>query len=617
MIHQLKQNYKLIFWDFVVTASIPFVSLYIRLEGKMDAASVAVLKEHLPYIVMLNLSIFYFWGLYRRLWRYATIWDLAAILAAVSCSAAMEALIGIYRDIRIPGSVYIIQWFLLTGAVSCSRLFFKIACFAPRSMRQEGTRVLIVGAGDAGAMLAREIQSRHDANNRKIVGYVDDDLNKCGSLMFGAKVIGQCKEIAEISAREQIDEIIIAIPSAERKTIQKIIKCCSLTSCKVRILPGIYELINEKASLRQLRDVSLEDLLCRDAVQLDIQNISSYIRHKCVLITGAGGSIGSELCRQISKLGAQKIILLGRGENSIYEIHQELKAKYPKVTYIPVIADIRDRDRLQAVLSRYCPEIIFHAAAHKHVPLMEAQADEAVRNNIFGTKNVAELAMQCGCERFIMISTDKAVNPTSVMGATKRVAELVLQQLNLKGGKTKYNIVRFGNVLGSRGSVVPLFEKQIARGGPVTVTDAEMTRYFMTIPEASQLVLQAGAMARGGEIFLLDMGEPVKILDMAKELIKLHGLVPGQDIKIVFTGLRPGEKLYEELLTAEEGAMSTKHEKIFSAKLPEFNQAKLQAGLQILEGTRDKQLILKTLKQIIPTYQSKAAEVNDPAAKVS
>ena len=366
-------------------------------------------------------------------------------------------------------------------------------------------------------------------------------------------------------------------------------------------MPGIIDLVNKRVSLNEVRKISLEDLLRREPIQMDMEKITEYIVGKVVLITGAGGSIGSELCRQISKVGAHTILLLGRGENSIYEIHRELIEKYPNQNYQALIANVTDAERMREIFVTYRPNVVFHAAAHKHVPLMEAQPDEAVRNNIFGTRNVAKLADEFGCDMFLLVSTDKAVNPTSVMGATKRVAELVLQDIQ-RNSKTRFVCTRFGNVLGSRGSVVPLFKKQIANGGPVTVTHPEMIRYFMTIPEAVQLVLQAGSQAQGGEVFLFDMGNPVKIKDMAEDLIKLHGLEPGKDIEIIYTGMRPGEKLYEELLTAEEGTTSTIHQKIFKAKVMSVEPEIIKKELETLWATRDREKILQVFHELIPTY---------------
>lgn len=615
MLNQLKHKYQLLLVDSAIIAIVPFIALFILAEGRLAPRHVEMLKFYTPYTVMLHLAVFHLYGLYQRIWRYATIGDLFAIVGAVSVSSVLVLLGGIYTNSALPKNIYIINWVFMICGIGFSRLLFKIVKINLANAEANACHLLIVGAGDAGAMLAREIRQHTDGKNYKIIGYIDDDATKRGSQLFGATVLGSCDDIEEIVKRETIDEIIIAIPSAEGHIVKRIAQICKRTTCRVKIVPGLYELIEGKATMNQLRDISLEDLLRRDAIQLDMNKISGYINNKRVLVTGAGGSIGSELCRQISKIGAKQIVLLGRGENSIYEIHQELRRKFPQRDYVTAIVDIRDKQRLMETFQRYQPEIVFHAAAHKHVPLMEMQPVEAVKNNIFGTKNVAEVASAFGCERFIMISTDKAVNPTNVMGATKRVAELIVQQFNDKN-TTKYNAVRFGNVLGSRGSVVPLFERQISSGGPITITHPDITRYFMTIPEAVQLVLQSGALANGGEIFLLDMGEPIKILDMAKDLIELHGLEP-DDIPIAFTGLRPGEKLYEELLTAEEGSMSTKHHKIFSAKIQPVDQLLLRQCLQTLSRTSDAQTILHTLRELVPTYQSAMLKEKDEGEKVS
>ena len=373
------------------------------------------------------------------------------------------------------------------------------------------------------------------------------------------------------------------------------------TSCKLTILPGVYEIIEGSVSVSQLRPVDVEDLLGRDPVELDNVAVAKYLSGKTVLITGAGGSIGSEIVRQVAKMYPNKLLLVGKGENSIYEIMQDMNLEYPQLKKVPIIADVRDEERINAIMDYFKPQVVFHAAAHKHVPLMEYQPSEAVRNNILGTKVIAETAAKHKVETFVMISTDKAVNPTSVMGCTKRIAEMFVQSMN-KESSTRFVAVRFGNVLGSRGSVIPLFKKQIAKGGPVTVTDAEMKRYFMTIPEASQLVLQAGAMAKGGEVFVLDMGKPVRIYDLAKDLIKLSGFIPDKDIEIKITGLRPGEKLFEELLSAEDGTEKTTHSKIFIAKIKDVDKAELQRQivdiLQITEGDA----VVRKLQEIVPTY---------------
>lgn len=609
MLVQLRKNYLLLV-DAVIIAIVPFIALFIRFDGQITENYLHTVKICVPYLVCGNLLVFSVYGFYRRMWRYATIEDLFAIVCAVSITSVLFLVASIYFQIALPKSIYFIIWIFDIGMIGFSRLLIKMTAYRMKDSQEDATRLLIIGAGDAGAMLARELRQHRSGETRRIVGYIDDDEGKKGSALFGSTIIGTTKEIERIVMEEKIDEIIIAIPSAEGPIVRRIAAICKRTGGKVKIVPGLYELIDGKVTMNQVRDIALEDLLRRDAVKLDIETIAAYIENGTILVTGAGGSIGSELCRQISKIGAKKILLLGRGENSIYEIHQELKGKFPKQDYVPLIADVRDKKRLDDIFRTHKPEVVFHAAAHKHVPLMEAQPAEAIKNNVFGTKNVAECADQFGVDRFVLISTDKAVNPTSVMGATKRIAELILQEINDKS-KTKFAAVRFGNVLGSRGSVVPLFKKQIASGGPITVTHPEMTRYFMTIPEATQLVLQAGSLAHGGEVFLLDMGNPVKILDLAKDLIELHGLELGKDIHIALTGLRPGEKLYEELLTAEEGTISTKHEKIFSAKIRPVDKKELLESLNVLARTADTGTILYTLKNLIPTYRNEVDEAKE------
>lgn len=602
----IRDKLKLILIDAIILAVMPVVALLLRFEGEIPAAQFDTIRTCLPWMVVLSLAVFYFYGMYHRMWHYARMRDLIAIVGAVTLSQASVFILTVLFSIAIPRSVMIITWLLDLGAIGASRLMFKINLDLVTESKGGRENLLIVGAGDAGAMLARELE-QNDAATISIVGFVDDDEKKQKGRLAGFPILGTIRDLPAVVRKHKVDTIVIAIPSADGDAIRQIDRQCRKTGANVRIMPGIYEMISGEAGMGELREIRLEDLLRRDPIQLDFDQITGYIAGKTVLITGAGGSIGSELSRQISRVGAKEIILLGRGENSIYEIHQELRRKFPDQTYHTVIANITDRDRMERIFKRFQPQVVFHAAAHKHVPLMEIQPEEAVKNNVFGTKNVAELADENHAEIFVLISTDKAVNPTSVMGATKRTAELVLQEIN-QHSKTKFVTVRFGNVLGSRGSVVPLFEKQIAAGGPVTVTHKEMTRFFMTIPEAVQLVLQAGSQAEGGEVFLFDMGKPVKINDMAEDLIRLHGLTPGRDIKIVYTGLRPGEKLYEELLTSEEGTTSTKHKKIFKARIQPLDEADLKQSLQTLKETTDKQVILQTLKHMIPTYKSKQLE---------
>lgn len=599
----------LVLLDAVIVTIVPFISLYLRFEGYVDTRYVDMILSYLPEIVVVRVATFYLFGLYHRLWRYASIPELLGIVGSVTVSTCIITVYMYATGAILPRSIPVINWLLVILLIGASRLFVRILHMSRQKHRENYTNTLIVGAGDAGAMIAREISQRY-YDTKKLVGFIDDDSYKHNQMLLGAKVLGNCQEINRITDENQINEIIIAIPSLGGAQLREIVYNCKQTGCTVKIVPGIYELIDGNITVQQLRNVDLEDLLRREPVKLDLEQIAGYLAGKRVLITGAGGSIGSELCRQIAKLGPSQMVLLGKGENSIYEIDRELREKYNSYDIQPIIADVRDESRINHIFNRFCPQVVFHAAAHKHVPLMEAQPEEAVRNNIFGTKNVAEAARRIAAETFIMISTDKAVNPTSVMGATKRVAELIIQSMNGKG-ITKFAAVRFGNVLGSRGSVIPLFKKQIAKGGPVTITHPDMKRYFMTIPEASQLVLQAGSMANGGEVFVLDMGQPVKIVDMARDLIELSGLTPDEDIEIKYTGLRPGEKLFEELLTAEEGTNSTRHEKIYAANLKLVAEKQLFEALSLLqkqEHTREE--IIHVLEEIVPSYRVTRANVS-------
>ncbi len=592
----------LMFIDMAIVTVIPFIALVIRFEGEVNSRYYEDVLHYLPEIVFIKLVVFYLFGLYHRLWRYASIRELSAILGAATVGSVLLSVYMYAAGSILPRSISVLAWILVIALVGASRLFIRGVYTWRQKQMGYSDKVLIVGAGDAGAMIAREIQQRY-YDTKKITGFIDDDPNKRNLMMFGVKVLGNRQDIQRVVNRYGITEIIIAIPSVNGGMLREIVRQCKQTQCEVKTIPGIYELIDGQVTVQQLRKINLEDLLRRDAVQLDVEKIAGYLKGKRVLVTGAGGSIGAELCRQIAKLSPRVLILLGKGENSIYEIHYELKEKYQELAVEPIIADVRDQERIDSIFAEVQPQVIFHAAAHKHVPLMEAQPMEVVRNNIFGTKTVAEAADRAGTEVFVMISTDKAVNPTSVMGASKRVAELIIQNISRKSA-TKFVAVRFGNVLGSRGSVIPLFKKQIAKGGPITITHPDMQRYFMTIPEAAQLVLQAGSQANGGEVFVLDMGKPVKIFDMACDLIELSGLVPQQDIKIEITGLRPGEKLFEELLTAEEGTTATMHEKIFVANLKMVDEKKLRQGLRILQRAVSSKVVIEGLVQLVPNYHS-------------
>ena len=468
------------------------------------------------------------------------------------------------------------------------------------------SRVLIIGAGCAGEMVVKELE-KNPQLNKKAVAIIDDDITRIGDQVSGVDIVGTRNSILKIVKLYKIDEIIFSIANISKKGKKEIIDICKNTNCKIKTIPGIYEIIDGKVDIKQVRDVEIEDLLGREPIEVDFNLMGSYIQDSTILVTGAGGSIGSELCRQIANIRPKKLIMLDNYENNLYSIQQELIRKYgDSIKMIAVVASIREQKRIEKIFDKYRPEVVFHAAAHKHVPLMENSPGEAIKNNIFGTLNVAMLSSKYNVKRFLLISTDKAVNPTNVMGATKRAAEMIIQSLN-EESKTEFVAVRFGNVLGSNGSVIPLFKKQIEEGGPVTVTHPKIIRYFMTREEAVGLVIQAGGMAKGGEIFVLDMGEPVKILDLAKNLIRLSGFEPDVDIKIVFTGLRPGEKLYEELLMSEEGLLDTKHKKIFIGRPIDFDKNDLQKYLIELRNIvleEDDELMEQAMKNLVPTFIS-------------
>lgn len=511
--------------------------------------------------------------LYQKAWEYASVGEMLGIVRAITLSILVAGVVQFF----VNGNVYVrvlgITWMLhiiLIGGSRFSWRMYRDLYFNSKSAKK---RALIIGAGSAGSMLVRQLIKSRDAELLP-VGFVDDDPKKQKLQIYGVTVFGKTKDIPKLVEKLNAETIIIAIPSLSKKEIQKIYQECSKTTAKTQIMPMIEDIVSGKVSVNQFREVQVEDLLGREPVELDIDSISKSLTGKSILVTGAGGSIGSEICRQVSKFKPKKLLLLGHGENSIYQIDMELRNKHGKdFEIIPLIADVQDRDRIFEVMSQHTPDVVYHAAAHKHVPLMEYNPKEAVKNNVIGTKNVAEAADMFGVTTFVLVSSDKAVNPTNVMGSTKRIAEMVIQKLD-KDSQTNFVAVRFGNVLGSRGSVIPLFKKQIQAGGPVTVTHPDMTRYFMTIPEASRLVMQAGALARGGEIFVLDMGEPVKIVDLAKNLIQLSGYNI-DEIGIKYAGIRPGEKMYEELLGENEVHKKEVFPKIFIGKTVEFEFEKV------------------------------------------
>jgi len=557
-----------------------------------------------PVITIAFLPVFYFFKLYNRVWAYASLGEMMAIIQAVTWGSLGSVIVTYFFFSPIPRFIVIVHWAYAILLVGGSRMLLRINYERQKSSKTiPSKRTLIIGAGDAGAMVAREMKTRN--SDILPVGFIDDDLNKHNLTIMSLPVLGKREQIPDIVRKYKIELIVIAMPSVGASVVRDIVEICRSTKAEMKILPGVYQIIEGQVSVSSLRPVQLEDLLRREPVQVDLKEIAGYLKKETILITGAGGSIGSELCRQVATFGPSKLILLGHGENSIHKIWMELKDIFRDIDLSIEIADVRDKPRINSIFEKHRPAVVFHAAAHKHVPLMELHPAEAVKTNVFGTRNVAEAAIRLKTKVFVMISTDKAVNPSSVMGATKRMAESIIQQANLTS-ETVFTAVRFGNVLGSNGSVVPVFQKQIADGGPVTVTDPEMTRYFMTIPEAVQLVIQAGVMARGGEVFILDMGEPVKIVDMAKDMIRLSGLEPEKDIKIIFTGIRPGEKLFEELLTITEGSQATKHKRIFVAKPSLVEVTALEAELvnlhrKGLQCTAED--IFGSLSAVIPNFR--------------
>lgn len=525
--------------------------------------------------------IAWFYGLYRKVWSYASIGELKAIFKSVTLTIAvvMAAQLILTKDINF--RALFLTWMLHILLIGGSRLSWRITRDTFRRTDEQGMmRTMIIGAGQAGTMVARQLLN-NPVSGMKPILFLDDDPAKRGLELYGIKILGNTRHIEENVKDNNIEKIIIAIPSMARQELTELMKRCVATGIRTQMIPRIEDLMTGKVSVNDIRDVKIEDLLGRDEVQLDMKAIKEKLTDKTILVTGAGGSIGSEICRQVAAFKPNSLILLGHGESSIYNIDMELRQKVsPETELIPIIADVQDRDRIFDIMAEYKPDVIYHAAAHKHVPLMEANPMEAVKNNIFGTKNVAEAADTFGVPHFVLVSTDKAVNPPNIMGATKRFAEMVVQNL-AKESKTKFAAVRFGNVLGSRGSVVPLFKKQIAAGGPVTVTDPEMTRYFMTIPEASRLVIQAGTLASGGEVFVLDMGEPVKIVDLAKNLIRLSGYAE-DEIEIKYSGIRPGEKLYEELLNECERQSEYVYPKIYIGKATPISELEMEYVLDKL-----------------------------------
>jgi len=620
------KNFLIVFFvDMLLLTGSLFLAYLIRFDFHITPPDSVLLYQILPFVLIVKIVCFYFFDLYRGMWRYTSIADLLNIIKASSVSTLVIICLILFSHSRFVGfsrSVFIMDWcftvLLVSGYRLCIRLYFerinndKTSSIPTRQVLTmffkkvaETKRLLIIGAGNGGEKIYREINDNARLQYT-VVGFLDDDLAKVGKKIHGIPVLGQVSDIKRIAKKLNADEALIAIPSASSRQMRKILTHFRESGIKFKTIPGIGELINGKVTVNAIREVDYRDLLGREVVKLDEDKIGSYLQGQCVLVTGAGGSIGSELCRQICRFKPDSILLYDRAESPLYEIDHELKQNFADINTIPLLADIQDKKQLEKTFEDYSPQTVFHAAAYKHVPMLEMQPWKAVDNNIQGTANLIEITNKINIERFVFVSTDKAVRPANVMGASKRIAEMLIQSQNGCGlSHTKFMTVRFGNVVGSVGSVIPLFKKQIKRGGPVTVTHPEVTRYFMTIPEACQLILQAGSMGRGGEIFLFDMGIPIKIDDMARDLIRLSGFEPEEDIKIEYIGLRPGEKLYEELIIEGEGIVPTTHEKIMVLKGAECN-------LQVLNGKIDELIkaaenqeankIKDKLQEIVPEY---------------
>lgn len=600
-----------------------FVAFIFRFKyTDISIAEIVVMYE--SYISKIFLISLIFIGIFMAFKQYKSIWSIASIdeflrgIIATALGTSVVLVISCLDKRRIPLMVTIMAGIMIMVFCNGIRIGWRVVrrtlIFITDRSNGNYKRVLVVGAGGAGALVANEYK-KNPQYKKKVVAFVDDFSEKRGTYVSGVKVLGDRYDIPTVVESQRIEEIIIAISELKEVELKKILDECKKTTAQVKIMPGVSEVIDGKFSVKKIRDVDVEDLLGREPIKLDFSGISSYIENKVIMVTGGGGSIGSELCRQIAKFNPKELIIFDIYENNAYDLQNELLRKYKNLNLKTLIGSVRDRKRLNSIFKEYRPQVVFHAAAHKHVPLMEDSPGEAIKNNVLGTLNTAELASEYGVERFVLISTDKAVNPTNVMGATKRMCEMVIQSID-KESDTEFVAVRFGNVLGSNGSVVPLFKKQIAEGGPVTLTHKDITRYFMTIPEASQLVLQAGAYARGGEIFVLDMGEPVKIYDLAENLIRLSGYIPNEEIEIKVTGLRPGEKLYEELLMNEEGLSETPHKKIFIGRPGEFKLEKVKNNINTLLDVvklGNKEKLREKLQEVVPTYKN-PDEDNEVAA---
>lgn len=597
--------------DVIVLCSAFVLSYLLRFDFSPSNEDLKLCLIQLFIVIPIQFSALYMFGIHKFIWRYVSIRESKRILYAIFAATIPIILLRLMLPnnfiwAKVPLSITILDFcFALMGVLVLRMTRREIYEHNRRSSTKKSSEkkqsVLLIGAGRAGVMTLSEIKSRGDIN-LDVKGFIDDDTSKIGANINGVTVLGTTAELPKIVKQLDINHVIISMAQATREDFQRILEICRSVPVRVRAIPGLFELLQEKVTVSRIRDIEIEDLLGRSPIQLDEKSIQKFLSQKTVMITGAGGSIGSELVRQLTQCQPEKLVLVERCEYALFQIEREIQNKFPEIDFVPVIADICDFTRMTKIFQRYKPQVVFHAAAHKHVPMMEFNSSEALKNNALGTNLVGELAGQFGAEAFVLISTDKAVNPTSIMGASKRVAELFIQDLNNRFD-TRYVAVRFGNVMGSNGSVIPTFREQIKKGGPVTVTHPLMERFFMTIPEATQLVLQAGAIGNGGEILILDMGKPVKILDLAKETIKLSGLRPDVDMKIVFTGMRPGEKLIEELETDKEKLSKTIHPKIFIGQIAPYPSAKIQEmRLDIVDlcNLDDDNKIRKSLNYYIP-----------------
>ena len=606
-----------LFLDLLVLSAAYWAAFAFRFEFALRLDTFKLLLFTWPYVLFLQFAALFAFGVPSFSWRYVGLRDVIRIVGALALGATVLVGLrllgplfgGYFKYVTLPFGVIAIDSALAILGVTGIRVVRRwVAERAERRVKSgavEPKRTLLIGAGRAGVLVAKEVDQNPQMGIR-VVGFLDDDPLKVGTVIQGQKVLGDTASLATIAREKHAEQAIITIASASGGAIRRIVDACEKASLPVKIVPGIYEILQGKVGVTRVRDVTIEDLLGREAVELDREAIGAFLRGKRVLVTGAGGSIGSELCRQVARFEPETLVLFEQAENPLFEIDSELRRDFPDLDAVPVIADICDSRRVDQVFSRFRPQVVFHAAAHKHVPMMEWNPGEALKNNVFGTKKVADAADRCGAEAFVMISTDKAVNPTSVMGATKRVAEIYIKSLAARS-RTKFVAVRFGNVLGSAGSVIPIFKEQIRRGGPVTVTHPEMRRYFMTIPEACQLVMEAATIGQGGEIFVLDMGEPVRIADLARDLIRLSGFSE-DEIKIEFTGIRPGEKLFEELSTKGENMSRTRHPKIFIGTFAEPSPGQVARALEQMAAVTDsssREEVAAAIRLIVP-------EMSDP-----